>query len=92
MILQRTHANRWVARRSRRQPAKGVITRIGSAGQAVYKTYALTDDASERLILRDATSLEVAFALLLAHHSRAQPAPAVNDPVHDAVAVDASAS
>ncbi len=72
MILQRTHANRWVARRSRRQPVRGVITRVGSAGSAVYRTYALTQDPAERLLLRDATSLEVAFALLLAHDTRAQ--------------------
>jgi hypothetical protein len=71
VILQGTHANRWVARRSRRQPVRGVITRVGPAGSAVYKTYALTLDPAERLLLRDATSLEVAFALLLAHHTRA---------------------
>ncbi|MFD3444530.1 hypothetical protein ACFDTO_08025 [Microbacteriaceae bacterium 4G12] len=65
-----------------------MITRIGSAGQAVYKTYALTDDPSERLVLRDAASLEVAFALLIAHHSRALPAVAVPD----AAAVEASPS
>ncbi len=91
VILQRTHANRWVARRSRRQPVRGVITRVGPAGSAVYKTYALTQDPAERLLLRDATSLEVAFALLLAHHTRVQ-SPGTGTGLPDAKPVSIAAS
>jgi len=71
VILERTHANRWVARRSRRRPVQGVITRVpGPESTTVFKTYALTDEPSERLLLRDAATLEVAFALLIAHAAR----------------------
>lgn len=76
MILMGTHANRWVARKSRLRPVSGVITRVGGPGHgAVFRTYALTAEPAERVLLRDADSLEVAFALLLAHVERLRTTP-----------------
>jgi hypothetical protein len=73
MILIRTHSNRWIARERLDRPALGRVTRIdGEQVPSSYRTELFIPAAVERILLRDADCLEVAFALLLAAIVRSQ--------------------
>jgi hypothetical protein len=73
MILVRTHSNRWIARERVDRPAVGRVTRIdGEQAPSNYRTELFIPAAAERILLRDADCLDVAFALLLAAITRSQ--------------------
>jgi hypothetical protein len=75
MILIKTHSNRWIARERLDRPVLGRVTRIGAVQMPTnYRTELLAPATVKRVLLRDAGSLEVAFALLIAAIARSQMA------------------
>ncbi|WKK70519.1 hypothetical protein Q0F99_11685 [Rathayibacter oskolensis] len=91
MILLRTHSNRWIARARRTGVALGLITFAADLPRPVYKTVRLDVESGERVLLRDADSLEEAFAVLIAGVERSRLAaelepldePGGTDPLED---------
>lgn len=72
MILAQTHSNRWVARKRRNQVVLGIITLVSLDGKGpVYRSELVSVTSTERVLLRDESSLDVAFAVLLAAIQRA---------------------
>ncbi|QHC65703.1 hypothetical protein GSU68_03300 [Rathayibacter sp. VKM Ac-2759] len=97
MILLRTHSNRWIARARRTGVALGLITFAADLPRPVYKTVRLDVESGERVLLRDADSLEEAFAVLIAGVERSRLAgelepldeptdPLEDDPLEDEIA------
>lgn len=72
MHLTRTHQNRWIARLPRSRASAGIITRL-NPGEApsVFRAEARTPFSDERRLLQGSDTLEIAFARIIASHTRA---------------------
>jgi hypothetical protein len=70
--LTRTHQNRWIARRPRSRAVTGIITLVSPGqGPVVFRAEARSPFTDERRLLQDSDTLEIAFARIIAAHTRA---------------------
>lgn len=83
MILEQTHANRWIVRERRTSGAIARITHLHHDARRPYFRTEMLDplDPSEHVLLRDADTLELAFALAIARSTR--PTPEIADEPED---------